>query len=153
MPPVSKVFETISTASVAKSAAEAQDLLFLRPQDGISMNRDRLLADAKARALALVDGYSPPEVEDISLPGPSAKAAMRLAVKNFRLLGLATEYDEVVADALADVLSGGDTDVTESVSSKDLLALERKSFMTLVRESRTVDRIEHMLETNKPLRN
>ena len=153
MPPVSKAFETISTAVVAKSAAEARDHLLLASDDGISMNRDRLLADAKSRALALVEDYEPLVREPIVLPGPSAKAAMQLAVHNFRLLGRATAYDEVVADALADVLSGGDTDVTESVDSKQLLKLERRSILRLMREPRTAARIEHMLETNKPLRN
>ena len=71
MPPVAKAFEMISTAQVAKSAAEARDLLLLRPTDGITMNRDRLLADAKARALAMVEGYQPAEPKPLRLPGPS----------------------------------------------------------------------------------
>ena len=153
MPPVTKVFETISVASVARSAAEAKDLLFLRPGDGVSMNRDRLLADAKERALAMVEGYEPLEAPEISLPGPSAKAAMGLAVRNFRLLGKATAYDEVVADQLAGVLSGGDTDMSKPLDTDALLTLERKAFMNLVRQSGTTARIEHMLETGKPLRN
>ena len=153
MPPVTKVFETISVASVARSAAEARDLSFLRPQDGISMNRDRLLADAKQRALGMVADYEPPEPPEISLPGPSARAAMGLAVRNFRLLGKATAYDEVVAGQLAEVLSGGDTDMSETLDTDALLTLERKAFMNLVRRPGTTARIEHMLETGKPLRN
>ena len=153
MPPVTKVFETISVASVARSAAEARDLLFLRPEDGISMNRDRLLADAKQRALGMVADYEPPEPPEISLPGPSARAAMGLAVRNFRLLGKATAYDEVVAGQLAEVLSGGDTDMSETLDTDALLTLERKAFMNLVRRPGTTARIEHMLETGKPLRN
>lgn len=153
MPPVTKVFETISVASVARSAAEARDLLFLRPQDGISMNRDRLLADAKQRALGMVADYEPPEPPEISLPGPSARAAMGLAVRNFRLLEKATAYDEVVAGQLAEVLSGGDTDMSETLDTDALLTLERKAFMNLVRRPGTTARIEHMLETGKPLRN
>ena len=153
MPPVTKVFETISMATVARSAAEAKDLLFLRPHDGVSMNRDRLLADAKQRALEMVPDYEPAPVPEISLPGASAKAALGLAVRNFRLLGKATEYDEVVAEQLAGVLSGGDTDVSDTLDTDALLRLEHKAFMNLVRRAGTMARIEHMLETGKPLRN
>ncbi len=153
MPAVSKVFETISTATVAKSAAEAKELGFLRAGDGVTMNRDRLLADAKAKALALVDGYAPPRPPEFRLPGPSGKAALMMAVEGFRARGLATPYDEVVAGRLADVLSGGDADPVDVVTEADLLALERAAFMALVRDPRTLARIEHMLGTGKPLRN
>jgi 3-hydroxyacyl-CoA dehydrogenase len=153
MPAVIKCFETISTASVAKSAAEAKDYLFLRPDDGITMNRDRLLADAKTRALAMAEGYQPPEPIEIRLPGPTAKAAMEMAVKGVRLAGRATAHDVVVSMTLAELLSGGDTDITETLSEDDLLRLEREAFMTLVRHPDTLDRMEHMLETGKPLRN
>ena len=70
MPPIAQVFETISLAKVAKSADEARDLMFLRPSDGITMNRDRLLADAKAKALDLAANYTPPEPVKLRLPGP-----------------------------------------------------------------------------------
>jgi 3-hydroxyacyl-CoA dehydrogenase len=153
MPPVVRVFETVGQATVSKSAAEAKDYLFLRPEDGITMNRDRLLADAKARALKLAEGYTPPEPFQFTLPGPSAKAALALAVEGFRQRGLATPHDVVVANALAEVLSGGDTDITETLWEDDLLALERCVFMRLVRHPGTMARIEHMLESGKPLRN
>lgn len=153
MPAVSKVFEIVSTATVAKSAANARELGFLRASDGVTMNRDRLLADAKAKALDLVEGYAPPEPPEFRLPGPSGKAALELAVEGFRNRGLATEYDAVVADHLATVLTGGDTDELDIVSEERLLDIERGQFMALARESRTQDRIEHMLETGKPLRN
>ncbi len=153
MPPVMKVFEAVSTAQVAKSAAEARELGFLRAADGITMNRDRLLANARARALAMADGYTPPEAPEFRLPGPSASAAMGLAVDGFRALGKATAHDVVVASALATVLSGGATDVTEVLDEDALLALEREAFMRLVRDPATIARIEHMLETGKPLRN
>ena len=77
IPPLAQAFETIGMAKVAKSAFEAKEMLFLRETDGITMNRDRLLADAKAKALALVEDYRPPEKAEISLPGPSARLAMR----------------------------------------------------------------------------
>ena len=153
MPAISKVFETIGMAEVAKSAAQAKELLFLRPGDGVTMNRDRLLAEAKARALGLVEGYHPPEPVEISLPGPTAKLAMGMAVEGFRLQGKATPHDEVVAAELAHVLSGGDTDITETVSEDDLLKMEKKAFMKLIKTPATLARVEHMLETGKPLRN
>ncbi|MFQ5620173.1 MAG: 3-hydroxyacyl-CoA dehydrogenase, partial [Rhodospirillales bacterium] len=121
--------------------------------DGITMNRDRLLADAKARALDLVDGYAPPEPPEISLPGPAARIALTMVLYGLRKLGKATPHDEVVAKALAGVLSGDGTDVTESLTEDDLLALERRAFMELVRHPATIARIEHMLDTGKPLRN
>jgi 3-hydroxyacyl-CoA dehydrogenase len=153
MPPIAQAFETIGMAKVAKSAAEAKDFLILREGDGITMNRDRLLADAKARALAMVEGYAPPDKVEVALPGATARAALEMAVDGLRLKGTATAHDQVVARQLAVVLSGGETDITESVGDDDLLRLERQAFMTLVRKPATLARMEHMLETGKPLRN
>jgi 3-hydroxyacyl-CoA dehydrogenase len=78
---------------------------------------------------------------------------MRIVVDGLRLKGAATPHDGVVADQLATVLSGGETDITETVSEDDLLRLERQAFMSLIRHPATLARIEHMLETGKPLRN
>ena len=153
VPPLAQAFETIGMAKVAKSAFEAKELLFLREGDGITMNRDRLLADAKAKALALVEGYRAPEKVAIALPGRSARLAMQIVVDGLRLRGAATPHDEVVADQLAVVLSGGDTDVTVTVTDDDLLRLEREAFMSLIKHPATLARLEHMLETGKPLRN
>jgi 3-hydroxyacyl-CoA dehydrogenase len=153
MPAPAKVFEIVSTATVSKSAAEAKEHLFLRPTDGITMNRDRLLADAKSRALALVDGYVPPAPPTYRLPGPSGRVAMGIAADDFRRKGVATSYDMVVAGELARVLSGGEADIIDDVSEKDILALERAAFMRLIRQQGTLARIETMLTTGKPLRN
>lgn len=153
MPAVAKVFETISTATVSKSAAQARELLFLRPDDGITMNRDRLLFDARQKALSLVDGYAPPEAPEFTLPGDSGSVALNMAAQGFRKQGLATDYDMVVSDALATVLSGGDADLVDTVTEQALLKLERETFMRLVREPRSLARVEHMLDTGKPLRN
>ena len=153
MPAVSKAFEIISVATVAKSAAEAREYGFLRKDDGVTMNRDRLLFDAKQKVLAMAEGYTPPEAPEFRLPGPSGAAALKLAVDSFRKQGKATAYDEVVAGELAYVLTGGNTDHTEVVSEQQLLSLELESFMRLVRNTGTQDRVEHMLETGKPLRN
>ena len=153
MPAVAQAFETISTAKVGTSAAESRDLMFLRPSDDVTMNRDRLLADAKAKALKLADGYQPPEKPVLNLPGSTARAAMQMAVEGFVHQGKATAHDAVVAEYLAGVLSGGDTDILDEVSEKDLLKLEREAFVALIKQTPTLDRIEHMLETGRPLRN
>jgi 3-hydroxyacyl-CoA dehydrogenase len=154
IPPIAKVFETISTATVAKSAAEARELLFLRPSDGITMNRYRLLADAKTKALELARDYTPPAKDsEWVLPGETAAVAMRLAAESFHRRGLATRHDLVVSGALAEVLSGGDADVIRPLREDDVLDLERSRFMTLLHHPDTIARIEHVLETGKPLRN
>lgn len=153
MPAVAKVFETVSTATVSKSAAEAKELMFLRAKDGITMNRSRLLADAKAKALSLVDGYTPPAPPEFKLPGASGRLALRMAADSFHKRGIATDYDLVVSDTLAEVLTGGDADLVDTVKEADLLKLEVKGFLTRVRDDRTLARIEQMLETGKPLRN
>lgn len=154
MPPIATAFETISLAKVAKSAAEAKDLMYLRPGDGITMNRDRLLADAKAKALELAANYSPPEKTTYALPGPTGKTALELFLEGFALQGKATPHDVVVCGKLAGVLTGGPkADVTQPVTEEQMLNLERKAFMELVRTTGSIDRIEHMLTTGKPLRN
>jgi 3-hydroxyacyl-CoA dehydrogenase len=153
MPVPAKLFETISTATVSKSAAEAKELLFLRPGDGITMNRDRLLADAKARALQLVAGYVPPQPVAVQLPGPGGALALRMAADGFHKRGLATDHDLVVSAGLAEVLTGGEADLLDPVEEDSLLDLERAVFMRLARTAGTLARIEHTLETGKPLRN
>ena len=153
MPAVAQVFQTISTATVGKSAAEAREQMFLRESDGITMNRDRLLADAKAKALALVDGYAPPEPPTFRLPGASGRTGLAMAVRDFQKKGLATAYDGVVADRLAEVLTGGEADLIDTVTEDQLLKLERAKFLESMKDSRTQARIEHMLTTGKPLRN
>jgi 3-hydroxyacyl-CoA dehydrogenase len=150
---VGKVFELIGTAQVAKSAAEAKEMKYLRQDDQITMNKDRLLADAKARALSMVETYQAPERVDVALPGGTAKVAMMMAVKGFVKAGKASPYDEEVAKKLAEILSGGDTDATDKLSEEHILELERTAFMSLVRNPKTLARIEHILETGKPLRN
>ncbi len=153
MPAATKVFEMISTATVSKSAAQAQELMFLRAGDGVTMNRNRLLADAKALALKLTENYSPPKPVELKLPGVAGKLAFTMAVDGFYQRGLASNHDRVVAGALAEVLSGGPADIIDSVTEDQLLKLERDAFMRLVKTSNTLARIEHTLATSKPLRN
>jgi 3-hydroxyacyl-CoA dehydrogenase len=153
MAPVSTAFETIGMAKVAKSAQQAIDLGFLNHSDGITMNRTRLLADAKARLLELADDYSPPEPHTYNLPGASGLLALKLALQDLRTSGRATPHDMTVATALAVVLTGGDTDVLDSLSEDDLLALERENILALAQDVDSLARMEHMLFKGKPLRN
>jgi 3-hydroxyacyl-CoA dehydrogenase len=152
---IRQAFETIATAKVAKSAADAKDIGYLRESDGITMNRDRLLYDAKVKALELAKDYAPPVMkEEIRLPGPSGKMALDLAVADLRKSGKASPYDVVVCEALARVLSGGEkADWTNPLKEDDIVKLERDEFMKLAKNPNTIDRIEHMLNTGKPLRN
>jgi 3-hydroxyacyl-CoA dehydrogenase len=153
MPVPAKLFEMISTATTSKSAAQARDYLFLRPDDGITMNRDRLLADAKAKALKLAVDYVPPTPVELQLPGPGGALVLTQAAEGFHKRGIATDHDLVVSAGLATVLSGGEADLMDMVTEDQLLALERREFMRLAKTSATLARIEHTLETGKPLRN
>jgi 3-hydroxyacyl-CoA dehydrogenase len=153
MPAIGQAFEQIALAKVSKSAAEAFDLLYLRQGDGVTMNRDRLLADAKAKALALAEDYHPPQPVRLNLPGPTARVGLSLVVRDLQRQGSATAYDGVVTDRLAEVLSGGDTDMLDEIGEDELLALERKAVVDLFHDPRTLARMEQMLETGKPLRN
>jgi len=153
MPPVIKSFETIAMAQVAKSAMEAMDLLFLKDGDGIVMNRDRVLTAAKARALEMSVDYKPPKPYELRLPGPTAKAALDLGVRDFVNKGVASPHDGVIAGELAIVLSGGDTDALDVISEDTVLRLERDAILNLAHTEKTRDRVEHMLKTGKPLRN
>ncbi|MEM6781610.1 MAG: 3-hydroxyacyl-CoA dehydrogenase NAD-binding domain-containing protein [Pseudomonadota bacterium] len=151
---VRKAFELIAMATVAKSAQEAKQYKYLKDSDGITMNRDRLLFDAKTKALELTKNYTAPEKrDDLRLPGATGKMALDLAVSDLRTSGKATPYDVVVSEAVAKVLTGGNADWTEPVDEDHILKLEREEFMALVHKDGTMDRIEHMLTTGKPLRN
>jgi 3-hydroxyacyl-CoA dehydrogenase len=153
MPFIAKAFEIIGLAKVSKSAQEARELLFLSKNDGITMNKNRLLADAKARALAITVDYQPPEPAVYALPGASAQTALEIAVRNLFLAGKASAYDLEVSRQLAQVLSGGDTDITRPLTEQDMLDLELEAILTLVQQPGTLARLEHTLKTGKPLRN
>ncbi len=153
MPPVMKAFETIAMAQVAKSAIEAKDFLFLRPGDGIVMNRDRVLAAAKARALEMAKDYSPPEPVEFRLPGPTGQTALDLGVRDFINKGVASLHDGIIAHELAFVLSGGETDALDVVSEDHILKLERDAIIKLAGTEKSRARVEHMLKKGKPLRN
>jgi len=153
MPVISKLFQTIGLAQVSRSAAQAFTYGYLRDGDRVTANRDRLLADAKARALELVENYKAPEPQEIKLPGKTARIALMMAVRGLAKTRKATPHDLTVVDQLGIVLTGGKTDSTDAVSEDDLSTLERNALMTLVKNPLTIARMEHMLETGKPLRN
>ncbi len=153
MPPVMKAFETIAMAQVSKSAFEAKDMLVLRPGDGVVMNRDRLLARAKQRALDMAESYQPHEPIEMHLPGQTGQTALGLAVKDFLNKGVATPHDGTIATQLAWVLSGGETDHLSTVSEQGVLKLERDAIINLAKTPETRARVAHMLKTGKPLRN
>jgi 3-hydroxyacyl-CoA dehydrogenase len=153
MPAVTRVFEIISTATVSRSAAEAIELKFLRPTDGITMQRDRLLGDAKARALAMVADYKAPEPLTLSLPGASGRVILGMAVEGFHKRGIATDHDVTVSGALATVLTGGDADQLDPLTEGDIMTLERTAFMGLIRTKESQARIKSIIDTGKPLRN
>ena len=115
------------------------------------MNRNRLLADAKARALRMVEGYVPPKPAEYVLPGRAGRVGFNIAAQSFFRRGIATAHDLTVADALAEVLTGGAADIIDVVTEEQLLDIERAAFMRLVRTGPTLARIEHMLDTGKPL--
>jgi len=153
IPPIVKAFQTIAMAKVSKSAIDAKALLFLSPDDEITMNKDHLMADAKAKALRLSHGYQLPEIADYKLPGKTAKVLLDMTTKTFKMMGKVTDYDVQIADKLSTVLTGGDCDLLEPLSEQSILDLERQAFTELVQQQGTVARLEHMLKTGKPLRN
>jgi 3-hydroxyacyl-CoA dehydrogenase len=155
LPRIRRVSETIGMARVSTSAIEARELGFLRDTDHITMNRDRLIEDAKQTALAMVrEGYTPPRPRtDIAVPGQSALSAIKLAIHMMVKGRFISEYDGHVARKLAYVIAGGDLSHRTLVSEQYLLDLEREAFVSLCGERKTQERIQHMLKTGKPLRN
>ena len=128
-------------------------MLILNAKSHITMNRKRVLADAKALCLKLAENYQAPEPFTIRLPGAGGKAALMMALDNFKAQGKATPHDAVIGEHLATVLTGGNTDITQELTEQNILDLEHDAFMDLVKTKPTMDRIEYMLETSKPLRN
>jgi 3-hydroxyacyl-CoA dehydrogenase len=156
------VFETIAMAKVGTSAEEGRDMGFLRRDDGVSMNRDRLVADAKEAALALVRGGWKPlaaswlegaQTTQIKVLGESFLAGAKLAIHLLQRGGYATDYDGHVARKLANILAGGPLSYAQLVSEQYILDLEREAFVSLCGEKKTQERIAHTLKTGKPLRN
>ncbi len=150
-----KTFELIGMGKVATSAQEAKDWGLIRDVDAISMNGDRLIADAKQEVLNLAaSGYvQPVEKTDILALGESAQAAMKLALHMMKQGGFVSDHDVLIGHKLAKVMSGGDLNHRSFVSERYLLDLEREAFLSLCGERKSQERIAGMLKTGKPLRN
>jgi 3-hydroxyacyl-CoA dehydrogenase len=154
LPSVQRVFETIGFARVGTSAPDARTLGYLRSGDGITMNRDRLLFDAKAQALALAQSYRPPQPRAaIRVGGEGVLAALKLGVHLAWRAGRISDHDALIGRTLARVLAGGDLRHPATVTEQQLLDLEREAFLSLCGERKTLERIAHTLKTGKPLRN
>jgi len=153
-PATRAVFELIGMAKVSGSAAEARHWRYLRPGDGITMNRDRLIAEAKkaAQALALA-GYEPSPEGEILAGGSGTLAALDLGLYLMREAEYISDFDMQVGKKLAYILSGGRLSQPGFVSEEYLLNLEKEAFLSLCGEEKTHQRIEHVLKTGKPLRN
>ena len=150
-----KTFETIATAKVATSAHEARRLGFLFDSDRITMNRERVLSDAKARAFELARaGYEPPVPRtDIPAPGENLLAALKMGVHLMRQGDFITDYEVKLGGKIAEVLCGGNITAGTPVSEQYILDLEREGFKSLCGERKTQERIQYTLKTGKTLRN
>jgi len=153
-PFVQQAFLKIGQATVSTSAEEAKMHGYLRRTDRITLNPDAVLADAKKDVLAMaLTGYEPPRPRTVPVPGRDGIAMLKSVVHGMFEGGYVTEYDEHVASVLAAVLCGGDVPAGTMLGEQDFLDLEREAFVGLCKEQKTMDRILHMLETGKPLRN
>ncbi|MEW9673715.1 3-hydroxyacyl-CoA dehydrogenase NAD-binding domain-containing protein [Ammoniphilus sp. 3BR4] len=153
-PYVNRAFETIAMAKVSTSGKDAKNLGFLREDDGISVNRDHLLYDAKQTVLSLsARGYAPRNQKKVRVVGEPGLAVLKLAVYSMQCGGYFSEHDAKIAKKLAYVLSGGDVPANTIVSEQYLLDLEREAFLSLCGEPKSLARMQHMLLKGKPLRN
>ena len=155
LPTIQRAFELIGFAKTSASGPDAQRLGYLRPLDAVTMNRDRLMADAKARALQRVrDGYQPPPPRmAIPVGGSTVAAALKLGVHLAWRAGRISDHDALIGRKLATIMTGGDIPHPTTVTEQRLLDLEREAFLSLVAERKTQERIQHTLKTGKPLRN
>jgi 3-hydroxyacyl-CoA dehydrogenase len=155
LPFVQKAFETVALAKVSASGPDAARLGYLLPTDAFTMNRERLMADAKARALHRVrEGYHRPAPRTaIPVGGESLTAALKLGVHLAWRAGRASDHDALIGRKLAHIFGGGSLPHATTVSEQHLLDLEREAFLSLLGEPKTLERIQHTLKTGKPLRN
>jgi 3-hydroxyacyl-CoA dehydrogenase len=154
MPTLQEHFRPIATASVSTSAVEAYDYNLFDPnKDAISINGARRIAEAKKKVLQLADGYTQPLMDEVTVLGRGGLAMLYTAINEFRLGNYMSDYDVEIAKKVAFVLCGGDLTSSQKVSQQYLLDLEREGFLSLLGNQKTLDRIQHMLTTNKPLRN
>ena len=154
-PFIQRAFEQIGMAKVSLSAAIARDMKILRNSDRVVMNRDELTWEAKRMAIGMyVGGYRPPAKPDnLILPGLPGVATFETGLYNMKQGGFVTEYEVHIARKLAYVLCGGDIEPNTAVDENRLLDLEREAFMSLVGEQKTIERMQSLLTSGKPLRN
>jgi 3-hydroxyacyl-CoA dehydrogenase len=155
MPPIQKAFETIGFAKTSTSGPDAVRLGYLRSCDAVTMNRDRLMTDAKAHALQRVaDGYQRP-VPRIAIPvgGDAVLAPLKLGIHLAWRAARISDHDALIGRTLATIMAGGAVPHPTTVSEQHLLDLEREAFLSLLGERKTQERIQHTLKTGKPLRN
>ena len=155
IPTLIEKFKSIALASVATSAVEAYGYGYLiKGRDFVVMNRDRAIAEAKKKVLGLSENYVRPiERQDITVLGRGGLAALYVAANELKLGHFASDHDIKIAQKIAYVLCGGDLTGVQKVSEQYLLDVEREAFLSLCGEQKTLERIQHMLQTNKPLRN
>ena len=147
-------FMAIGMAKVSMSAAEAKANGFLRPVDRIVFNRDYLIGEAKKEVLKMVDeGYAPPIKRKIKVLGEAAQGMVNAQVSDMQKAGYISEYDAFVLKRIAYVMSGGAVRSNSMIDEDIILTLEREAFVDLLKEEKTIARIDHMLKTGKPLRN
>jgi 3-hydroxyacyl-CoA dehydrogenase len=153
-PYVQKIFMTIAMGKVSMSAEEARGYGFLRESDGVSLQRDSLIYDAKQTVLGLARaGYRRPRLRTFRLPGESGYATIRSALQQMRAAHQISDHDVVVGSKLAWVLCGGRCSPTARVTEQYVLELEREAFVSLCGEQKSQERMQYMLMNNKPLRN
>ncbi|MBO6937386.1 MAG: 3-hydroxyacyl-CoA dehydrogenase [Deltaproteobacteria bacterium] len=153
-PYVARVFENIAMARVATSAVEAQSFGYFRWTDGVSFDRARHLAEAKARVIGMAAaGYHPRAPRAYKLPGESGIATLKSVVDTMVDGGFASPHDALIAEKVATVLCGGVAGHTHEVTEDEMLELEREAFLSLCGEKKSQERMQHMLQFNKPLRN
>ena len=154
LPFVSRTFQNIAMARVATGAGEAREFGYFRKSDGISFDRARLLTEAKARTVGLAEGgYQPPPRRAYRLPGESGIATLEMMIGSLVAGGYASEHDALIARKVANVLCGGPSGHAHEVTEEQMLELEREAFVSLCGEPKSQERMQHMLTTNKPLRN
>jgi len=155
MPFVARAFETIAMAKVSTSGPEAVKLGYLRPTDKMTVNRDYLIEDSKKTILAMnIEGYQQPRPrDDIRVAGENTFAMIKLGLWSMHESGYITEHDVTVSTKVGYVLCGGNVLADTKVSEQYLLDLEREAFVSLSGDPKTQARIQHMLNTGKPLRN
>jgi 3-hydroxyacyl-CoA dehydrogenase len=151
-------FELIAVATVSTSAEQAKQYGFLKPSDAVTLDRERLLNDAKADAIALADArdrgeWRPPTPPTFQLPGEGGRLVLEQQVDNLKLQGKASEHDAIIAGKLAFVLTGGACSPLNTLTEQDILDLEREAFLSLCGMEKSQQRMEALLTTGKPLRN